>query len=125
MSTLDGTIRNVFGSVFGAVWEDGVFYKATGFTKDAQKTLVPSGFAEVPCKVQEDSFDATYLAGIGLPLGTSRFLILREQLGGRTVDADDEIEYNGRRFRIMQPINSDPAHSYYDVAARLAPTGSP
>lgn len=116
------TLQRVFGKAFSGLYDDAVLYKAVGHAKNANKSLVPQ-FVPHNVKVQEDSFDASYLSGAGIPLNTSRFLILQDGLTV-TVDADDELEHKGTRYRIQQPVNRDPANAYYDVAARPAPSTS-
>ncbi|MCW6510982.1 hypothetical protein [Lichenifustis flavocetrariae] len=103
MSLLNGGLRAVFGSAFGALYGDGVLHKTT-LTDDGiggvTATAIDSGV-----KVLVESLSAQ--DKIGLPRNAVHLTVLRAGLTAG-IALDDSVTVDGATYRVVQ-VDTDPA----------------
>lgn len=113
----DGTIRAIFGSVFGAVYGDGTLRKVT-FTDDGTGSLSETVVDHpVKCHIDratEDMRDQEAARYTGLAV---KIFILQEGVAV-VPDTDDRLLYRGKVWAISQ-VSEDPAASHWTARGVL------
>jgi len=115
MSILDGEIRDIFGDVFGEIFDDGTLVRVV-------KTNGPGGkITEVPtnhaCKLQRDACDQSMMKEAGYEGKDVRLLILRKQLGNIELTVDDRVVAYGETWS-LKSVRKDPANSHFVARGR-------
>lgn len=111
MSALDGGIRSLFGTVFGALYLDGTLVRVSNaYATDG--TITPTETYQA-IKVQQDSVDERTRAEGGYAQNEQRFLILQAGVTG-SLDGDCKLIFEGVTYMLSSP-NQDPARSYWSV----------
>lgn len=114
MGILDGGIKSLFGTAFGAFYLDAVLIRMTLVNDGQGGTIeVPD---EVDVKVQQDAITDQMRASGGYTENDARFLIL--QSGVENLDSDCRLEFEGVTYLLANP-QQDPARSYW--ACRATP----
>lgn len=115
MSILRDEISELFGSVFGEVYDDG-FLTVSTLTKGAGGIMVRST-NNVTVKVQQDSCTESQRNEDGYTGRDVRLLVLRLSLSVDQFNADNFISVYGKTWSI-ESLSNDPAASYFDIRAR-------
>lgn len=115
MSILRDEISELFGSVFGQVYDDGVLTVST-LTKGAGGVMSRTT-QDFAIKVQQDSCTESQRNEDGYTGRDVRLLVLRLSLSVDQFNADNFISVYGKTWSI-ESLSNDPAASYFDIRAR-------
>lgn len=120
MGLLDsGAIRDLFGSVFGEVYEDGRLIRRT-MIRTQTGSLIPGYLQPLNIKVQVDRLDETMRSQQGYTQRAQKdytdqdvkLLVLQAGVNAQP-DSDDIVQTaDGRRWN-MKEVGEDPARSYW------------
>lgn len=115
MSLLDGGIRDVFGSVFGAIYEDATLVAVTRTeSTDGDITVTTANHA---VKAHAPSRSAAYREAAGFADDEVEIILLQ---AGMTVvpTTDMRLTYKGRGYSITR-VDGDGAHSQWRLRAKI------
>lgn len=121
MGLLSGdTLKNIFGSVFRGIYEDGTLV-------EIQKVRQPNGTlrdqvtASHPVKIQLDKVTEAMRASEGYAGTDKRVLILRKGLDVEWITTDFRLRARGVEW-LLTSVETDPARSHFDARAILSGT---
>lgn len=117
MGLLDGGLQAVFAGAFGPLFLDGVLHVATT-TPDGQGGYTTSP-ADHPVKGMVDGYSEGYRTRFEIPDTDVRLIVLQHGVGA-VPSTDGEITLRGVRWRIVGPIEQDPAMAAWTMRARPA-----
>lgn len=117
MSLLDGDIRELFGSAFGSIYEDGTLTKMTRtHATNGDITETPADHA---IKCHAPALTEYYRAQNGYSDKELDIIVL--QSGVPVVpNTDDEIVYMGVRYTVSSEAKTDGANSQWRMKCRRA-----
>lgn len=106
MGLLDGQLQQIFGSAFGPLLLDGIIHSTTR-TDDGQGGYISGVAVQYPCKLFSETYSDFFRTQSGIPDTDIRIIALQLDVGYQPT-TDDEVEMQGRRYKIMA-IEVDPA----------------
>lgn len=117
MSLLGGEISALFGTVFGSIYLGGTLTRVT-VTPDGTGGATTSE-ASQPCRLQVDAVTEAMRLASGYTEKDVRIIVLQSGVDGGDIDSDCTITVlegprTGEKFMVTNPINTDPASSYWE-----------
>lgn len=114
MSLLDGGIRELFGSVFGEIYEDATLITSAR-TEDEYGSITEVK-TEVDVKAHRPTLTDAYRAAAGFSDDEIDIIILSAGLT-KTPSANDYVEYQDKTYAIVH-AKEDGAHSHWRCRAK-------
>ena len=115
---LDGGLQSVFGTIFGAVYQNWTLNKAA--IVDDGKGGMTQTFTPTPVKGMVDSYSDYVRTSAQIPDTDVKLRILQLGVPSGPVK-DDQVVADGVTYKVMAPITQDPAQAYWEC--RGSPVG--
>lgn len=121
MSLIDGGISSVFGSVFGALYPDGLLHRDTSdpVFDDYGNVIALGGGSDIAIKVQRDACSYAMRQADGFVEGDVALIILADGLSVEPTTDMQVTDGTGQRWMI-QSVDKDAANSHFICRGRKA-----